>query len=50
VVGLVFVLFAVLAAWGYAVPALAVAYVLIPPVIYFWQRLYARRAESEPMF
>jgi len=29
---------------------LAVGYVLIPPAVYFWNRFYARRAESEPMF
>jgi CDP-diacylglycerol--serine O-phosphatidyltransferase len=50
VVGVVFALFVVLAIRGYALPALAVGYVLIPPINYFWQRLYARRAESEPMF
>ena len=49
VVGLVFALVAVFAIRGYALPILAVAYVLVPPVIYLWQRLYARRAESEPL-
>lgn len=50
VVGLVFALVAILAIGGYALPVLAVAYVLYPPIVYFWNRLYARRAESEPMF
>jgi len=50
VVGIVFSLIAVFAIRGYAIPVLAVGYVLIPPAVYFWNRFYARRAESEPMF
>ena len=50
VVGLVFAMVAVIAVWGYALPTLAVAYVIIPPLIYLWQRFYARQAESEPLF
>ncbi|MCE9546013.1 MAG: CDP-diacylglycerol--serine O-phosphatidyltransferase [Planctomycetia bacterium] len=49
-VGLVFVIVAVLAIGGYALPMLAVAYVVLPPLKYSWQRLFARRTESEPLF
>jgi len=50
VVGLVFAMVTVFAIPGYALPTLAVAYVIVPPLIYFWQRIYARQAESEPLF
>lgn len=50
VVGLLFSLITVLAIGGYALPILAVAYVFFPPIMYFWNRLYAQRTESEPMF
>lgn len=50
VVGVLFALAAVFSIPGYALPILAVAYVIIPPGIYGWQRLNSRQAESEPLF
>ncbi len=49
VVGLVFALVPVLVYSHYVVPVLASCYALLPPAVYFKQRLQDRRASKEPL-
>jgi CDP-diacylglycerol--serine O-phosphatidyltransferase len=49
-VGLVFALVAVMMIRGYAVPIVFVAFVMYPPVKYFWLRVQQREVEKEPIF
>ena len=50
IVGLIFGLIPVLVFPGYAIPILAAAFVLAPPILFFWQRLSHRRSQNEPIF
>ncbi|MEK6246887.1 MAG: CDP-diacylglycerol--serine O-phosphatidyltransferase, partial [Planctomycetales bacterium] len=49
-VALIFGLVPVLVFPLYAIPLLATIFVLAPPVIFFWHRLYQRRSQNEPIF
>jgi len=50
IVALVFALVPVLVHPGYSIPALAALFVLAPPVMFAWQRIYHRHAQQEPLF
>ena len=49
-IGIVFAVLAMLIVRGFAIPLIVCAYVLVPPVIYAWQRVFRRRAEEETLF
>lgn len=50
VVALLFGLVTIMVVRGFAIPLLATMFVIGPPIRYFWQRFYQRRAEEEPIF
>jgi CDP-diacylglycerol---serine O-phosphatidyltransferase len=50
VVGLLFALVAIMAIRGYSVPIIGVAFVIIPPLRYFWQRFRKPDVREEPIF
>jgi CDP-diacylglycerol--serine O-phosphatidyltransferase len=49
-VAIIFSLVAILIVRGYAVPILCVLFVLGPPVRFFWDLVWHRRAREEPLF
>ena len=50
VVGLVFLLVAIMSVRGYSVPIMGCGFVLYGPISYAWNRLHARREHAEPIF
>ena len=51
VVGLVFVVVVIMVFWGYSIPLACAAFVLVPPIMFAWRRLYHRRTQQEePLF
>jgi CDP-diacylglycerol--serine O-phosphatidyltransferase len=50
VVGLVFLLVAIMSVRGYSVPIMGCGFVLYGPISYAWNRLHARREHPEPIF
>jgi CDP-diacylglycerol--serine O-phosphatidyltransferase len=50
VVGLVFLLVAIMSVRGYSVPIMGCGFVLYGPISYAWNRLHARREHPDPIF
>lgn len=49
-VSVVFAMMLIVISQGYSIPIICSAFVLVPPLRVFWQRIHQRAAENEPLF
>ncbi|HEX4229595.1 MAG TPA: hypothetical protein VHZ07_13065, partial [Bryobacteraceae bacterium] len=50
IVSVVFALILIVISQGYSIPIIASAFVLVPPLRVFWQRIHHRTSQNEPLF